>query len=383
VRILVAPGNFKGSIKASSAAKAIVQGLLRVIPEAAIKECPLADGGEGTVEALINAVGGLIKKVEVTGPLGNKVKSFFGLLAKAKGVKTAIVEMAAASGLSLVPVAQRDPTLTTTFGTGEIIKSALNHGCRRIIIGLGDSATCDAGIGIAQALGIRLTDVRGKELSFGGRELIKLHSIDLTLADPRLKETEFIVVCDVNNPLYGPTGAAHVFAPQKGATPEQVLLLDQGLIKFALVVKRELGLDIANLSGAGAAGGLGAGLVVFLGAKLKSGSEVILEAMKFEEKLNQTDVVITGEGMLDYKSFYGKVPVKVAEKAKEKKVPVVMIVGQKGPGAAKAANFSIKKIITLLEIAGSVNEAKKFPERYLTKAAMLAAQELTQVDKLN
>lgn len=384
MRILVAPSNFKGTIKASVAAKAIIQGLLKVIPEATVKECPLADGGEGTVEALISAVGGSIKRVEVTGPLGNKVRSFFGLLGEVEGIKTAVVEMAAASGLSLVPLAQRDPTLTTTFGTGELIKWALNYDCRRVIIGVGDSATCDAGIGVAQALGIRLTDIQGKELNFGGRELIKLHSIDLTTADPRLKETEFIVACDVDNPLYGPTGAAHIFAPQKGATPDQVLLLEQGLIEFALVVKRELGLDIAELSGAGAAGGLGAGLVVFLGASLKSGSEVILKAMEFERKLDETDLVITGEGMIDYKSFYGKIPVKVGERAKEKRVPVVMIAGQKGSGAAKAVDFGIEKIITLVEIAGSLTEAKKFPEKYLAKAATLLAQELTrQEGKLN
>jgi len=258
VKIVIAPDSFKGSLTALEAANAIEDGFRRVFPEAEIVKVPMADGGEGTVQSLVDATGGRIVKRIVTGPLGDKVEAQFGILGDGK---TAVIEMASASGLPLIPPHKRNPMVTTTYGTGELIKAALDMDCRKFIIGIGGSATNDGGGGMAQALGVKLLDKDGNDIPFGGKGLLKLNRIDISTLDPRIAESEIVVACDVDNPLTGPRGAARVYSPQKGATPEMVEILEKALERFAEVVKRDLGKDVKNIPGAGAAGGLGAGLM--------------------------------------------------------------------------------------------------------------------------
>jgi glycerate kinase len=330
VRIVIAPDSFKGSRSAGEVAAAIEEGIRRVFPAAEVRKVPLADGGEGTVRALVEATGGKIREAEVTGPLGETVKANYGILGEGR---TAVIEMAAASGLPLVPESKRDPSRTTTYGTGELIKFALREGCRELIIGIGGSATTDGGAGMAQALGARLRDERGKEIGFGGGELQRLDRIDLTHLDRRIKESKVTVASDVDNPLCGERGAAYVYGPQKGATPEMVKKLDEALRHFAGILKRDLHKDVADIQGAGAAGGLGAGLIAFLEATLRPGIEIVLEAVGLEKKILAADLVITGEGKMDKQTLYGKAPYGVAKLAGKHKKRVIAICGMLGEGA--------------------------------------------------
>ncbi|HID06182.1 MAG TPA: glycerate kinase, partial [Armatimonadetes bacterium] len=258
MKVVIACDSFKGSASAKEVGEALRDGILHIFQDAHVDVVPVADGGEGTVQALVDATGGKFITIRATDPLGGKVDATFGILGDGR---TAVIEMAAASGLPLVPVDKRNPWVTTTYGTGEMIKAALEHGCRRIIVGIGGSATNDAGAGMAQALGVQLLDADGKQIGFGGGELGRLHRIDMSTLDPRINETEVIVACDVDNPLTGERGAAYVYSPQKGATPEMVAKLDANLRHFAEIVRRDLNKDIEHVPGAGAAGGLGAGLM--------------------------------------------------------------------------------------------------------------------------
>ncbi len=371
MKIVIAPDSFKGSLTALEAAQAIAAGWRRVFMDANILTVPMADGGEGTVQSLVDATGGRLMHKEVTDPLGGKVNAHYGILGDGL---TAVIEMAAASGLPLVPPGKRNPLITTTFGTGELIQASLDHGCRRLIIGIGGSATNDGGAGVAQALGARLLDADGTPILFGGAALAQLARIDLSNMDPRIAETETVVACDVDNPLIGPRGAAHVYGPQKGATPEMVEQLDAALARFAEVVKCDLGKDIGEMPGSGAAGGLGAGLMAFLDAELKSGIDIVIDAVNLREKVGGADLVITGEGAIDEQTVYGKTPIGVAKVAQEQGIPVLGIAGMVSPGACAVYDHGIEALTTLVPGPVSLDEAVGNAAALLADAAERAAR---------
>ncbi|PNH88878.1 glycerate kinase [Vibrio diazotrophicus] len=324
MKIVIAPDSFKESLSAMEVATVIEQGFKQVFPHADYVKVPMADGGEGTVQSLVDATGGRIIACQVTNPLGQPVEGFYGLLGDGD---TAVIEMAAASGLHLVPQASRNPLCTTSYGTGELILAALNHNVKRIIVGLGGSATNDAGLGMLQALGVQCLDAQGLALPAGGSSLNKLATIDLSTLDTRLQQVELLVACDVDNPLCGPHGASAVFGPQKGATPEIVETLDQALKHFADVVKKDLNKDILSLSGGGAAGGMGATLVGVLNAELQPGVDIVIEAIKLDSLVQDADLVITGEGRIDSQTIHGKTPIGVARTAKRYGRKVIAIAG--------------------------------------------------------
>lgn len=327
VNILIAPDSFKGSLTSLQAANAIERGILKAASCVGVKvdvdKVPMADGGEGTVEAIICAAGGRIVRTKVLDPLGRETDSFFGLLPDG----TAVIEMAAASGLNLLKPEERNPMKTTTYGTGQLIKAALDYGSRKLIIGIGGSATNDGGVGMAQALGVSFLDAKGKEIGFGGGELSKIAKIDVSRLYPRAKEAEIVVACDVKNMLCGPQGASAVYGPQKGATPEMVKILDENLRHLAWIIKRDLGKDVLEVPGSGAAGGLGAALIAFLDARMKPGIEIVMEIARFEERIKDADIVITGEGSTDSQTLYGKVPLGIGRMACKWRKPVVCISG--------------------------------------------------------
>jgi len=331
MKIVIAPDSFKGSLTALEVCDAIAAGVAACDSAIECVKVPMADGGEGTVQSLVDATDGTLQTVRVRGPVGEPVVAAYGMLGDGA---TAVIEMAAASGLPLVLPEQRNPLHTTTYGTGELIRAALDAGARQFIIGLGGSATNDAGLGMAAALGAKLLDAAGNEIKLTGAGLGELAAIDVSGLDPRVADAGFRVACDVDNPLFGHTGAAHVYGPQKGATPEIVERLDAGLIRFAEIVRRDLGAEIAELPGAGAAGGLGAGLVAFCGATLEPGVGIVIEAVGLRERMRGADLCITGEGRLDAQTAYGKTPKGVADVAAELGVPCLAIAGSVAPEAA-------------------------------------------------
>ena len=323
MRIVIAPQEFKGSLTAVQAAQAIASGLRRALPDAELVLVPMADGGPGTVEAVVTAKGGCWHKTAVHDPLGAPVDAAWGVVDES----IAVIEMAAASGLALVPESRRDPRTTSTYGTGEIIAAALAAGCRRIIVGMGGSATNDGGAGVAQALGARLLDDTGDDLPPGGAALARLARIDVSGLDPRLPRARLFAATDVFNPLCGPQGASAVYGPQKGATPEMVQKLDAALARYAAVIERDLGVRVLDVAGAGAAGGLGAGLVAFLGAEILPGAQLVAETVGLEQQMTGADLVIAGEGRLDVQTGFGKAPWEVARLAHAAGVPVISIAG--------------------------------------------------------
>jgi glycerate kinase len=327
MKVVIAPQTFKGSISALDVARAMREGVLRVIPEAEISLVPVADGGDGTLETLVEGSGGDIRNASVTGPLGDRITAQWGAMGDGR---TAVIEMARTSGLALVPPEKRTPLLSTTFGLGEAIMQALEAGFRTFIIGIGGSATNDVGAGMAQALGIRLFDSDRHDLPYGGAALANLDRIDLSGLDPRAKDSEFLIACDVSNPLTGPEGASAIYGPQKGATPDMVAQLDSALRHVAAIVKRDVGTDIDQVPGAGAAGGLGGGMMAFLNGELKTGIDIVLETVDLESHLGGADLVITGEGQMDYQTVYSKAPIGVAERAKARGIPVIAISGSLG-----------------------------------------------------
>lgn len=324
MRILVAPDSFKDCAPAGAVADALAAGLRRGWPNLSVTTLPLADGGEGTVAALVAATGGRFASAAVTGPRGEPVSARYGWLGDGT---TAVIEMSAASGLELLPPTLRDPRVTTTRGTGELLLDALDQGATRLLVGIGGSATNDGGAGLAQALGARLVDDDGQDLGPGGAELARLARIDVGGLEPRLARTELRVACDVDNPLCGERGASAVYGPQKGATPAAVAELDAALGHYAEVIRRDLGRDIRDLPGAGAAGGLGGGLVAFCGAELVRGIDLVLDAVEFDARLVDCDLVITGEGRLDASTLHGKTVVGVARRAAAAGVPVIAVAG--------------------------------------------------------
>ena len=344
MRVVIAPDKFRGSLTATEAAAAIARGILRVVPAADLVFAPLADGGEGIDEALITATGGTWRSAVVSGPLGHPLHARFGLLGDQA---TAVVAMAAASGLGLIRPEHRDPTQTSTRGTGELIRAALESGIKRLIVGIGGSATNDGGAGMAQALGYRLLDIHGREIDPGGGSLADLDRIDGSHVFPLVRAATIEVASDVTNPLCGPTGASVVYGPQKGATAEQVARLDANLAHLARVIERDLRIEIRDLPGAGAAGGLGAGLIAFAGATLRPGIDLVLDAIQLRDQLAGADLCLTGEGCLDASTAAGKTVAGVARLAWSLGVPTIALAGTIGPGAdlvqasGVSASFSI------------------------------------------
>ncbi|MCF8302486.1 MAG: glycerate kinase [Bacteroidales bacterium] len=329
MKILIAPDSYKNCLTARQVAQNIGAGIQRIIPDAAIRDLPVADGGEGTVQALVDATGGEIITTVVFDPLMREVESFYGILGDGK---TAVIEMAAASGLELIDETERNPALTTTYGTGQLIKKALDNGVEHIIIGIGGSATNDGGAGMVEALGGNFRNQQGELLDKGGLELKDLHSMDLSAFDQRVAETKFTVACDVDNPLTGINGASQIYGPQKGALKELVGQLDEALKNFAALIRENLGKDVEFVPGAGAAGGLGAGLMAFCNAELKPGFQIVREKVHLDEAVQWADIVITGEGKMDHQTPFGKTPHGVAQTAKKYAKPVIGIAGTLGEG---------------------------------------------------
>jgi len=370
MRVLAAPQEFKGSLTARAAAEAMATGVRRALPDAQMTLLPLADGGPGTLDALLAARGGEVRTAAVSGPLGERVEARYGII---DGV--AVIEAAAANGLVLVPPARRDPAHATTRGVGELIRAALDAGLRRLLVTVGGSATNDGGAGMAQALGYRLLDEQGRDLPAGAAPLARLARIDATTADPRLREATFDVAVDVRNPLCGPEGATAVYGPQKGVRPEQVPALDAALRRLGEVIARDLGIDVLNLPGAGAAGGLAAGLVAFCGARLRPGFDLVAEAVRLDEAIAQADLVLTGEGQIDAQTPFGKTVAGVAARGARSSVPVVAIAGGIAPDAPLATIPGLTAAFALTPRPMSQTEAQE-------RAADLLAAVAEQVCRL-
>lgn len=357
MKIVIAPDSFKESLTALAVASEIEAGFRDIYPHAEYRKLPMADGGEGTVQAMIDASGGKRIALRVTGPLGDQVSAFYGLMGDGQ---TAVIEMAAASGLELVLPSQRNPLRTTSFGTGQLIVNALNAGARRFVLGVGGSATNDGGAGMLQALGGRLLDANGADLAPGGGALNMLDRIDLSGLDARIQDCVFEVACDVDNPLVGPRGASAVFGPQKGATPEMVARLDDNLRHYAGVIARDLGREVAEVAdvpGAGAGGGIGAAMLVFLGGRLRPGSEIVADAVGLDAAVADADLVITGEGRVDGQTVNGKTPVGVARVAKRHGKPVIAIGGSLGANAAAVHEHGIDAVFGSVSRPCTVDEA--------------------------
>ena len=352
--ILLAPDSFKESMTAKEVCEAMEKGIKKVNKNIKCIQVPMADGGEGTLQSLVDATGGNIYSLKVVGPLGKEVDAFYGMLGDGQ---TGMLEMASASGIHLVPIENRNPLITTTYGTGQLIKACLDYGVKKLLIGIGGSSTNDGGAGVVQALGGRLMDEKGNELGFGGGELSKLHTIDLTDFDPRLKNIVVEVACDVNNPLCGDKGASKVFGPQKGATAEMIEVLDNNLRYYAGIVKEQLDKDVLEVPGAGAAGGLGAGLMVFLNGSLKKGIELVIEYTKLEEKIKLADMVWTGEGSIDFQTQYGKTPLGVATIAKKYNKPVIAFAGRVGENIEVLYEKGIDSIFSIMKEMTTLEEA--------------------------
>ena len=367
MRIVVAPDSYKGSVSALGVAQAMARGVSKVFPGAEVCMIPIADGGEGTVEALIAATGGSLRQTEVSGPLGERRTACWGILGDGQ---TAVVEMAAASGLPLLPTQKRDPRVTTSYGTGELILAALDAGLRKLIIGIGGSASNDGGAGMARALGVRFSNAAGQELVAGGAALAELDAIDLGGLDRRLAEAEITIACDVDNPLCGLRGASAVFGPQKGATMAMVGQLDAALRNFAEVARRATGRDVAEQPGAGAAGGLGAGLLFFTPARLRPGVDIVLSAVGFAERVKDAAFVITGEGRTDFQTAFGKAPVGVAKVAKRFAVPVFCLSGSLGEGADEVLAQGVDAVLSICDRPMALEECMNSADALIESAAL-------------
>ncbi|MFB2778811.1 glycerate kinase [Shewanella mangrovisoli] len=369
MKIVIAPDSFKESLSALDVANAIEQGLTQVIPDCEIVKIPVADGGEGTVQSMVDATGGSIVNLEVMGPLGHKVKAHYGILGQQAQGTIAVIEMASASGLHHVPRDQRNPLLTTSYGTGELICDALNRGIKHIILGLGGSATNDGGAGMVQALDILLLDKQGKTLSAGGAALSQLASIDMSHAHPLLKECTFEVACDVDNPLCGERGASAIFGPQKGATPEMVSTLDAALSHYADVIAQSGVTDHRNQAGAGAAGGMGLGVMAFLGAELKPGVEIVMQTVGLADKIRGADLVITGEGRIDGQTIFGKTPMGVLKQAQLQNIPTIGIAGCLGDNANAVLEQGMAAIFPIIPHLSPLDDVLANAKTNLTNTA--------------
>lgn len=373
MKFVIAPDSFKESLTALEVAIAIETGFKRVFPDADYVKLPMADGGEGTVQSLVDATQGKLIECEVTAPLGDKVKSFFGLSGDGK---TAIIEMAAASGLHLVPPEKRNPLLTTSYGTGELIKLALDLGVESFILGIGGSATNDGGVGMLQALGMQCLDSQDKPIGFGGAELANIVKIDVQQLDPRLQQVHIEVACDVNNPLCGECGASAIFGPQKGATPEMVKQLDAALSHFAEIAERDCGKQIRDQAGAGAAGGMGGSLLLLPSVQLKAGIQIVLDRLHLIDYVKDADVVITGEGRIDAQSIMGKTPIGVARTAKQFNKPVIAIAGCLREDYDVVFDHGIDAVFPIIHQLGDLSDILKQGEQNLISTAQNVARVL-------
>ncbi len=378
MKILIASDSFKGSATTMEVADSIEKGFAGIYQGVEIVKVPMADGGEGTVETLVAGMDGEFAHEEVTGPLGEGVQAKYGIIKD----EIAIIEMAEASGLVLVKEEMRNPLLTTTYGTGELILSALKRGYRKIYVGIGGSATNDGGMGMAKALGYRFLDRDGNEIPDGGGALGQLQRIDRSKVTPLIEDAKITVMCDVENPLYGTDGAAYVYGPQKGANPEMVKLLDENLKHFADILKRDMDVDIGDIPGSGAAGGLGGGLMAFCRAELKPGIEMVLDIQQFEGQLQGVDLVITGEGRIDGQSAKGKVPAGVAKLARKLNKPVVAIAGGIGEGTEGLYSMGIDLILPIVDRPMGLGEAMGEAKTLLEKTGERLARILMLSEKL-
>lgn len=366
MKILIAPGSFKNSLSAKEVAGHIAKGILQKIPDAEIHSIPMSDGGEGMVQAIVKAASGKIIQAVVHDPLMRKITSFFGVI---ENDETAVIEMAVASGIELLTKNEYNPLITTTYGTGELMNKALDLGCKKIIIGIGGSATNDGGMGMAKALGVKFTDYHGCEIGQGGGSLSHLSKIDIAGMNLRLKNCQVIVAADVSNPLTGPNGASRVYAPQKGASPMDVEKLETNLRHFASIIKTQLNIDIETTEGYGAAGGLGAGLRVFANATIENGFQIVSQYVRLEDKIKEVDLVITGEGKIDFQTKFGKAPSGVASLAKKYHKPVIAFTGILDESYKDFNNQEFSKIIPLCNDAKKVNYCMKNAAKLLEKAA--------------
>ncbi len=353
MRFLFASDSFKGSLSSEKIIELLKESAENVFPGCETRGVPIADGGEGTVDAVIAVTKGEKRVIEVHGPLMENVESSYGIFHG----DCAIIEMAAASGLPMVSPEKRNPLNTTTYGTGELIRDALDQGYQKISIAIGGSATNDGGMGAMRALGIRFLDAEGKELEGRGSDLAKVVDIDSTNLHSAVAEAEFTVMCDVNNPLTGPKGATYTFGTQKGGTPEILDELEMGMKNYAMVIQKKFGINVDSIAGAGAAGGLGAALCVFLNAEMKSGIETVLDLIDFDGLLEETDLVVTGEGQIDWQSAFGKVPSGIGQRCQAKGIPAVAVVGGMGSGAEKIYEFGVESIIPTINGAMEMEEA--------------------------
>lgn len=363
MKIIVAPDSFKGSLSAVEAANAIDKGIKKAFPAAETVLLPVADGGEGTLETLVAATNGEIRKVTVTGPLGNKVEAGYGVLGDGK---TCVIEMASASGLTLLSAKQLSPLEATTYGTGQLIKQALDDGFTSFVIGLGGSATNDGGAGMLQALGLAILDADGKDIGYGGASLDRIASIDAASFDSRIKDCHFLIASDVENPLIGPNGASHIFGPQKGATPDIIAQLDKNLTHWADQVAKVTEIKLHDMPGAGAAGGIGGAFQAFFPCELERGIDVVLEYSNIDQFLTGTDLVITGEGRVDGQTASGKTPLGVAQTAKKQGVPTVILAGSVSEDAAVLHDFGVVSIHSIINkpmtLEESIRNASKLLE---------------------
>lgn len=373
MKIVLAPDSFKENLTSLQVAGEIEKGIRRVFPRARCVKVPMADGGEGTVQSLVDATGGRLVRCRVTAPLGNIVTAQYGLLGDGR---TAVIEMAEASGLPRVPRERRNPLLTSTYGTGQLLLDAVKRGVHTIIIGIGGSATNDGGAGMAQALGARFLDGTGRPIAgiAAGGMLDRIHAIDMNGIDARLRRTKILVACDVTNPLCGPQGASHVYGRQKGATPAMAARLDRNLGHFARLIKRDLGVDVARRPGAGAAGGLGAGLMAFTRAQLKRGVELVVKATRLESHMQGADLAITGEGRVDFQTAFGKTPSGVARAARRHGVPVVAIGGGLADDARGVFAHGIDGLESATPNAMALDEAIRKSRQYLQDAGERVAR---------
>ena len=372
LKILVAPNAFKESLSAIDAARSIAKGVRKGLPGARVIKIPIADGGDGTLEAVISGTGGQILKARVTGPLGNRITAEYGITGDGR---TAVIEMSRASGLALVPPARRNPMFTTSFGTGQLIREALNRGAGQIVLGIGGSATVDGGIGALQALGVSFLDRKGKPVGYGGRGLLAIERIELSHLPSVLKQVEILVACDVDNPLTGPKGAAAVFGPQKGATANMVRQLDHGLGRLAVLIARITGKQFARIPGTGAAGGIAGSLLGLLGAKLRPGSELVFDLLQLDRIVPEMDWVITGEGQIDFQTQFGKGPGMLAKLAGRHGVPVVGIAGSIASDARKLSRKGFTALFSItnqpMDLAIAMREAPRLMEGVAEQIARL------------
>ena len=373
MKIVVAPNSFKGSLSATQAAKAIANGVRETFPDAEVIEIPVADGGEGTVEALVAANNGTYGWVDVEGPLGDPVHASYGLI---DGGRTAVVELASASGYVLISPEARDPRKTSTYGFGQLLDAARKAGASAVIAGIGGSATNDGGVGMAQALGYRFLDAEGRDLPRGGAALLSLERIDDSSLDRGWRSVDVRVACDVTNPLTGPEGASAVYGPQNGADPEMVTRLDRALVRLAVVIERPYGRSVADIPGAGAAGGTGAGLMAFLNAKLLSGAALVVDASGFDRALAGAQLVITGEGRADGQTAYGKAPGEVARRAQAAGVLTVLLAGSKGPGWETLMGKGVTEVVALAQEGDNLQDLMHDATPALTRAAARAVKDL-------